>query len=253
MPSILELGSDCGLPSLNLSTESLLEFHKTHRVGQFPVHEATLSCDERRLKKLVNANIDLNWPLPSGDSPLHLAAHAGVPNIMQILIDGGADVNATEQERYTPLHFAVCSWLRDYCPEVKVENRLECCRQLLAAGAAIDARGGNGRTPLHLATQQAGYKLEDLPVVRYLLEQGANINLADREGWYPLHFLWCCEEPEVYRLLISFGADPTKENKRGESIADFLDDKEVFDEDKDLSEIRNLLSTTPLIKGDVIK
>jgi ankyrin repeat protein len=54
-------------------------------------------------------------------------------------------------------------------------------QRLLAAGADIDSRDGEGATLLMLAAH-AG----DLPMVRLLLQAGANVNASDVRGWAPL-------------------------------------------------------------------
>lgn len=55
---------------------------------------------------------------------------------------------------------------------------------LLDRGADIEARGGSGMTPLHLAAQRR----RNGPVVQLLIERGANVNARDDQGRTPLHF-----------------------------------------------------------------
>ncbi|MGC2517788.1 MAG: ankyrin repeat domain-containing protein [Burkholderiales bacterium] len=58
---------------------------------------------------------------------------------------------------------------------------VERTRQMLAAGADIQSRDGEGATLLMLAAH-AG----NLPLVRALIDAGAEVNASDERGWTPL-------------------------------------------------------------------
>ncbi|MGB7542218.1 MAG: ankyrin repeat domain-containing protein [Burkholderiales bacterium] len=58
---------------------------------------------------------------------------------------------------------------------------VERTQQMLAAGADIQSRDGEGATLLMLASH-AG----NLPLVRALIEAGAEVNASDERGWTPL-------------------------------------------------------------------
>ncbi len=80
-------------------------------------------------------------PLPS---PLYLNvfAHryqAESDAVIAAIVNSGADANATTQEGWTPLHFAVAS------------GNAEAVRSLVLEGASIEAANGLGLTPLQLA------------------------------------------------------------------------------------------------------
>ena len=85
------------------------------------------------------------------------------------LLRAGADVNAENVNKATPLHRAV------------VRNRYNIASLLLFAGAEVDAQNKKGKTPLHLA---AG--LGHAGMVSLLLTAGANAGLADNNGKTPL-------------------------------------------------------------------
>ena len=85
------------------------------------------------------------------------------------LLRAGADVNAENGNKATPLHRAV------------VRNRHNIASLLLFAGAEVDAQNKKGKTSLHLA---AG--LGHAGMVSLLLTAGANAGLADNDGKTPL-------------------------------------------------------------------
>ena len=68
---------------------------------------------------------------------LHFATRSR--DILEYLLDGGADINLKDKYEYTPLHTAVC------------DNREECCELLLNRGADIEIRSHWGSTPLKTA------------------------------------------------------------------------------------------------------
>ena len=102
-----------------------------------------------------------------GKTPLHLAsagphplfpnvALLSLPNVARLLLEHGADVNARENDRFTPLHAAAQN------------GTVEVVRVLLEYGANVGAEDGGGRTPLQVASSN-----DHDEVVKLLLEHGA--------------------------------------------------------------------------------
>ncbi|XP_019621804.1 PREDICTED: ankyrin repeat and SOCS box protein 13-like isoform X1 [Branchiostoma belcheri] len=94
-------------------------------------------------------------------SPLHEACFNGRHEVVEVLIEAGADVETVDSQYGSPLH-VVCS--RSYP---------ECAELLLRAGANVNATK-NYETALHVAA-----KTGSAEVVQVLLEYGANINAKD--------------------------------------------------------------------------
>jgi ankyrin repeat protein len=109
------------------------------------------------VKELIAADADVNaktkW---GGYTVLMYAALGGNPEIFNMLIDKGADVQAKAAGGWTTLFSAV-----------KRDN-LEIIRLLLQKGLDINAKTENGDTPLSVA-REAGR----IDVVQYLKEHGA--------------------------------------------------------------------------------
>ena len=88
-------------------------------------------------------------------------------------------------------------------------------RRLLAAGADPDVANRYGLFPLHFAAVD-GYEA----IVRLLLAAGANPNVrAARDGSTPLHDAAANDHEAIVQLLLAFGADPTLRTKRGRTPA----------------------------------
>jgi ankyrin repeat protein len=160
----------------------------------------TLLADDRNLATSSDA---------SGASPLMHGAAAGTVAIMQTLIDAGADVNAKNARSATALHWAVSD-------PAKV-------KLLLLAGAAVDAKTTEGRTPLYAAaTISAG-----LGAMRHLLEAGADANAATLGGATPL-FPAVNVSVETTRLLLDKGANPNQVTRGGVTPILFTRDAAVL-------------------------
>ena len=81
-------------------------------------------------------------------------------------------------------------------------------RALIDRGADIDKARNNGATPLYIASQNG-----HVDVVRMLLEQGADIHKARDDGVTPLYIASQKGHVEVVRMLLEQGADIHKAHR----------------------------------------
>jgi ankyrin repeat protein len=133
-----------------------------------------------------------------------LAAAGGQPAAARLLLDRGADPNASDQDGLTPLMRAA----RKANPEVT--------KLLLARGANANAaladRFAPGMTPLYYSAAGATNEDAAIEVVTLLLEGGAEVNaravdVNSSEGWTPLLAAVRQKHWKIARLLIERGAD----------------------------------------------
>lgn len=136
------------------------------------VFEAAAVGDTARLGALVAGTDLVKAYSAEGWTPLHLACFLGQAEAVGLLLDHGADVGAFSTDttmRNTPLHAAIAG---------KRDHAL--IGRLLERGADVNAVGGGGATPLHLAAARG-----DVPLIDLLLARGAERTETD-DGQTPL-------------------------------------------------------------------
>jgi ankyrin repeat protein len=100
----------------------------------------------------------------TGGSALHYAAYGGQTNAVRILLEHGADVNASDRHGFTSLHQAVRA------------RHVEIVQLLLGGEADLEACDNDGRTPLLMAAK--GGCIDEF---RELINSGADIDATDNE------------------------------------------------------------------------
>ncbi|XP_072777660.1 protein phosphatase 1 regulatory subunit 12C isoform X2 [Taeniopygia guttata] len=100
--------------------------------------------------------------------------------------------------------------------ERQAEFRAACAgAELAEARAMVMAPEGGGRALLGGANADGISALhqacidENMEVVQFLVESGADVNQADNEGWTPLHVAAACGCHHIAQYLLSHGADVT--------------------------------------------
>ncbi|KAK7495386.1 hypothetical protein BaRGS_00013325 [Batillaria attramentaria] len=141
----------------------------------------------KEVKALLNSGAPVNCHDESKNSetPLHVACRCGSEDLLKLLLNKGADIEAKNKEGFTPLHTA-CKYGR----KVAVER-------LIARGANINAAGEGALTPLHLACQY-----DHTDVLEQLLSAGAKIEAKDIKQMRPLHLACKTGSPDLVDTLI---------------------------------------------------
>lgn len=156
-----------------------------------PVIDATRESDHRSLQALVGNGADLNATQGDGATALHWAAHRDDHRAAALLIEGGAAVNVANDLGATPLWLAARS------------GSDEMVARLLEAGAKPDTALAMGETPL-MAAARSG----NITAVDALLRAGADPNAAERErGQTALMWAAAQSHASVVTRLIEAGVD----------------------------------------------
>lgn len=132
-----------------------------------------------------------------GETALDLAAGRGHADVLKSLLGHGAAINAWDAAGLTALH------------RVAVAGGKECCGDgprsidvLVDHEADLDARNGEGRTPLHFAAEKGRSD-----TLMALLEHGADENALDGRGQAPIHVATDFGHVAIAIALLASGAD----------------------------------------------
>ena len=171
--------------------------------------------DIATVKQHLAAGTDVNAKDEDSWTPLHFAAASGHKEIAELLIDKGADVNAKEVDGETSLHYA---------------DTKEIAVLLIAEGADVNAKNDAGFTPLHHAAVFGRKEIAEL-----LIAEGADVNAKEDEyGITPLHEVAFVGYKEIAELLIAKGGDVNAKDVDGETPLDAAEsvNEDVPPEDK---------------------
>ena len=154
---------------------------------------------------LLDAGADPNTVDSFDGTPLNMAASNGHKDIVKHLLERGADINQQSRGicRYSALHYAA------------IYGHKDVAKYLLESGAQAELQDEFGRGPLHLAAMK-GF----VEVVKVLLNAGADPNKMCNRGQTPLFEAAMASHEIVVKVLHSAGADPESKNKRGETLLD---------------------------------
>ena len=136
---------------------------------------ATVSGRKELLKKCIKAGLDVMHRSSQGHTALHYAAYNKKDSIeiIDILLNSGADINDNNGTWGTPLHFAA------------ERGTKEIVLYLLKKGAKVNIENSKGESPIHLASQYGNAEILEI-----LLRSGANPNIITKEGLEPIDLIF---------------------------------------------------------------
>lgn len=147
------------------------------------------------LRFVLNDGFDIDEPVdPQEHTLLHTAAKTSNIDIMQLLIDRGADLTTINKSKRTAIHSAV------------MHNREEAVRLLLDSGMPVDIAAGTNLTALHDAIRS-----ESIPMINYLLQRGADIEAKSPDT--PLQVAVLERGEACVAALLDAGANPNVRDK----------------------------------------
>jgi TolB-like protein/ankyrin repeat protein/class 3 adenylate cyclase len=210
------------------------------------LHAAVQKNDVETIRRLMADGFNVNAKDYFGSTSLHIASYTGNAEIVALLIDSGADIEARARgypdNRFlfaTPLmvasqrgHLSVAELLISAGADANTKNTTveggstrtaihwaafdgytDIAKLLIANGADIEAVCCSGLwTPLSIASMKGHGTMSEL-----LISKGANVNYADFNAKTPLHNAAISGNVELVQLLLANGADVGAKTIHGSS------------------------------------
>lgn len=175
-----------------------------------PIHDAARKGDLKKVQALLASDPKLvNDKDGDGNTPLHVAALHGEVAVAQALIAAGADVNAKNNDGpFTP---------GDMWGVISSSNHEDPVKLIRSQGVN-QADMKNGYTPLDLAAFSVHY----MPMVKLLVEKGADVNAQASSGATPLFWAVMREQKDEVQYLVDHGANVNAATAYGDTILDMV-------------------------------
>ncbi|KAK1164586.1 poly [ADP-ribose] polymerase tankyrase-2-like isoform X3 [Acipenser oxyrinchus oxyrinchus] len=238
--------SGSGVGSALLGLEAIMGGEPTREL-----FEACRNGDVERVKKLINPeNVNSRDTAGRKSTPLHFAAGFGRKDVVDYLLQNGANVHARDDGGLISLHNA-CSFghaevvnllLRhgadpnsrdnwNYTPlhEAAIKGKIDVCIVLLQHGADPTIRNTDGKTSFDLAEPSAKsvltgeYKKDELlesarggneeKMMALLTPLNVNCHASDGRKSTPLHLAAGYNRVKIVQLLLQHGADVQAKDK----------------------------------------
>ena len=184
---------------------SRLKLTKFDNTGSTPLYWASRAGDLGAVQDLVNFGVDINQMNALGNTPLmgSFAFDRGLA-CLSWLLDNGSDPYLTNKDGYNALTLA-CYF-----------GRLDVVKHLMTRWFKPDAQDGKNRTGLCCAVSY-----DQVHIVEYLLNAGANVNLVNDWGFVPLFDSVRANSHKCLPLLFRSGANYRFIGSNGWSILHF--------------------------------
>ncbi|XP_034631682.1 poly [ADP-ribose] polymerase tankyrase-2 isoform X3 [Trachemys scripta elegans] len=182
-----------------------------------PLHFAAGFGRKEVVEYLLQSGANVHARDDGGLIPLHNACSFGHAEVVNLLLRHGADPNARDNWNYTPLH------------EAAIKGKIDVCIVLLQHGAEPAIRNTDGRTALDLADPSAkavltgDYKKDELlesarggneeKMMALLTPLNVNCHASDGRKSTPLHLAAGYNRVKIVQLLLQHGADVHAKDK----------------------------------------
>ncbi|KAK7150315.1 hypothetical protein R3I93_011538 [Phoxinus phoxinus] len=173
------------------------DVNKANKAGLLPIHIAAKNGHESIVALLI-PRTNMAKVIYSGISPLHFAAERNRDDVLETLIEGGYDVNATLSDDWSKMH----EDRRSTALYSAVANRnIEAATMLLEAGANPNLDIFN--------TLLVAVRKGSMEMVALLVQHGANVNalLPTHPTNFPAVLAFCVRQKLIMKYLLDNGCD----------------------------------------------
>lgn len=163
---------------------------------------------------LISKGADVNAGNQYGKKPIHFATEAGNDSIVKMLIDNGADVNAKikselADEGITPLMIA--------CDKLSYST----VKLLITNHSNINDTSSYGETAVSKTLGNTSNEDSILQIIKFLVENGADINKADAHKTLPIAFACMNGHYKVVKYLVANKADINFKGEAGNTALSY--------------------------------
>ena len=188
-------GFKCGATFTNKFEKRLIYFSEHTNLGTYknsPLMLAVYKGNIHIVKILLDSGANVNASNGWGITPLMKAAANPKCSVQltKLLIKEGADATITNRLGQSALHFAVSS------------DSEECVKVLVAAGADVNKGDSNNKTPLMEACA-----IDSKKCASVLIQEAADVNQGDSNNKTPLMEACAIDSKKCVSVLIQEGAD----------------------------------------------
>eukprot|EP00004_Rigifila_ramosa_P017889 TRINITY_DN4400_c0_g1_i4.p1 TRINITY_DN4400_c0_g1~~TRINITY_DN4400_c0_g1_i4.p1 ORF type:complete len:895 (+),score=217.72 TRINITY_DN4400_c0_g1_i4:60-2744(+) len=150
--------------------------------------------------------------------------------IVEFLLQQGANSNLSDENLDTPLHHLISAEMK----YDKTSNILGICRLLIQYGGNVNYFNKDHLTPLQRTKKDSSFEIHrrlmndrtEKEIVGLLLQNGAYADALDKDG---RTILFSTSNEEIAQLLISYGANVNMADQRGSTPLHHAKNKEIAD------------------------
>jgi len=200
---------------LNKEVQKLINFVDSN--GYSPLVLAAEFNQSETVRYLIESGANVNLYSDTGicQTPLMAACIDGHDDVVQVLLNLGADIDLCPDSAEKPIILAAQNY------------KFKTVKLLIEKGAdpnEVNVYDGYiGRSLLHYAAEKG-----DLDMINFLLEKNADINLQDEMGYTPLMIADEHDKKEAIEFLLEKGANRQVEDNEGKNVIIFAIEDNVL-------------------------
>jgi ankyrin repeat protein len=155
------------------------------------------------VRYLLDSEFDCNV-LYREDPIIYWAIQSGQLEIVKLLYDYGANLNAANDYNMTPLY------------DASANNLIDIVKFLIEKGALLDEPSNDGCTPLMIACCY-----DNIEIVKLLIAGGSNIEACDKKSETSLLSAIKLGNIEIVKLLLENGANKDIKNRKNKGVKEY--------------------------------